>query len=263
MNPNPFDKAEKVIELKDVTFAYEGETVMAGVNIDIHRREFASVVGPNGSGKSTLIKLILGLLKPLSGSVRVFGQPPEKVRQRIGYAPQHAQVDPQFPATLLDVVLMGLLRPDKGIFGRHTREDREAAIAALEMVDLADRMAQPFSALSGGQRQRALIARALASNPEILIFDEPTANLDANAEFKLYDLMQELNRERTIILVSHDLGFVSQIVHTVICVRYNVQVHPTSELTGDMITELYGGDIRMVRHDHRCTEEGHNVALHK
>jgi len=237
-----------LIEIEGVWFSYDGEVVLEDVNLTIGERDFVSVVGPNGGGKTTLLRLILGLLKPDRGRIRVFGLPPVEARGRIGYMPQYARFDPRFPVTVLDVVLMG--RHSAGrIFGRFTRRDREIAREVLDQVGLADLADRPFSALSGGQRQRVLIARALACRPDLLLLDEPTANLDVVVEGQLYDLLSEISRHLTVILVSHELGFVSRFVKRVVCVAREVVVHPTSEITAEILNDLFGADMRMVRHD--------------
>ena len=249
---------DPVIAIENVSFNYNGSPVLEDVSFTVAERDFVSLVGPNGGGKTTLLKLMLGLLVPTSGRVRIFGGNPVTGRPRIGYLPQHSQVDPRFPANVTDVTLMGRVSKSRNI-GPYRKVDREAAWRALRQVDLYDDRHRPFADLSGGQRQRVLIARALAAEPELLLLDEPTASLDVRVEEELYELLKELNERLTIVLVSHDLGFVSQFVKSVVCVKRRVVVHPTSEITGAIIQEIYGGDVRMVRHDHRCAEGGHEA----
>lgn len=241
------------IAIEGLCFAYDGPPVLRDVSFTIARRDFVSIVGPNGGGKTTLLKLMLGLLEPQHGTVRVFGRPPREVRRRIGYMPQHVQFDPQFPVTALDVVLMGRLGIGPAI-GPSRRADREAALAALREVGLADAAGKPLGVLSGGQRQRVLIARALAAAPELLLLDEPTASLDVAVQGDFFDLLHRLNEHLTIVLVSHDVGFVSQHVQTVVCVARTVEVHTTSELDGHAISELYGSAVRFVHHAHGTHE---------
>lgn len=245
-----------VLACRDLDFGYDDRPVLNAVNLAIPDGDFVCVVGPNGSGKTTLLKLALGLLRPTAGEITVFGQRPERARHRIGYVPQHAHLDPLFPVSALDVVLMGRLGLGAGL-GPWRRRDRDAARAALAEVGLADHADRHFSALSGGQKQRTLIARSLAGEPELLLLDEPTAGLDAHVEEGFLRLLESLNRRLTIVMVSHDLGFVAGIVRTVICVGQKVVVHPTSAITGQVIADLYGADMRLIRHDHRCSEEGH------
>jgi zinc transport system ATP-binding protein len=244
-----------VISFRDVTFSYTTTPVVRDVTLELAAGELVCLVGPNGGGKSTLLRLILGLLKPQQGSVTVLGTTPEAARPRLGYVPQYSHFDPKFPVNVMDVVLMGrLARRWAGPYGS---ADRAAARDALAEVQLADLATRHFAALSGGQRQRVLIARALASQPEILLLDEPTSNVDALAEQKLYDLLTHLNRHLTIVLVSHDLGVVSQMVSSVVCVHQQVHQHPTSELTGDLVRAMYGADVTLIRHDH-CHAAGHH-----
>lgn len=243
------------IILDDVSFSYNGQPVLENVNLKVKKGEFASIVGPNGGGKTTLLKIMLGLLKPDSGTIRVLNQEPRKARLMIGYMPQYAHLDPSFPVTVMDVALMGRL--GRGLFGSYSKKDREAAGKALEEVNMLDRAGSMFSELSGGQRQRVLIARALCGKPRLLLLDEPTANIDRRVEEDFFDTLQDLNRRMTILLVSHDVGFVSRVVKSVICVNRRVNIHPTTSMDGEVIKDIYGTDMRMVRHDHRCTEEGH------
>ena len=242
---------EPVVYLKDVSFSYGGAAVLEEVSFAVASGESVCIVGPNGGGKTTLAKLILGLLKPQRGEVRVFGQTPQRARLRIGYMPQHARYDPQFPLTVSDLVLMGRLGGPgvSGFLGWYTAADRRIVRDALGQVGMGDFAHRPFATLSGGQRQRVLIARAICCRPDLLLLDEPTANVDTLAEGRLVEILRELNRRMTILTVSHDLGFVSGLVEKVVCVNRRVVVHPTSELTGEAIRDIYGGDVRMVCHD--------------
>jgi zinc transport system ATP-binding protein len=243
-----------IIQLKEVSFAYAGVPVLEAVNLEIDPLESVSIIGPNGGGKTTLLKLLLGLLRPSRGEVLLFGQPPEHSRQRIGYMPQHVKYDPQFPITVQEVVLMGRLGQRWG--SRYTRADRAAALAALAEAGLEGLAGRHFAALSGGQRQRVLIARALACRPELLLLDEPTASVDNQVEEQLGGILLELARRMTIVTVSHDMGFVLRLVKKVVCVNRRVAVHPTSDLTGEAIQQIYGSDRCLVRHDHAHSGEG-------
>ena len=234
--------------IKDLRFSYDSHPVLENVNISIAKGDFVSVVGPNGGGKTTLLKLMLGLLRPAQGLIRVFGQAPENARPLIGYMPQHSQLDQEFPATVMDVALMGRLGHGS-VFGPYSKKDKEIAAAVLDLVGLSDVRKKSFASISGGQRQRLFIARALACEPDLLLLDEPTANLDVVMEGDLYELLQRLNERLTIIMVSHDVGFVSSFVKSVICVKRKVLMHPTSEITGDIINEIYGSPMRMIRHN--------------
>ncbi len=242
------EKDGSAIFIKDLCFSYVGHPVLEDVNLSIPQGDFVSVVGPNGGGKTTLLKLVLGLLRPSQGEVRVFGAPPEQARPRIGYMPQQAQLDPQFPATVMDVALMGRLGHGR-TFGPYSKKDKEIVSGALDQVGLYDLRKKAFSSISGGQRQRLLIARALACQPDLLLLDEPTANLDQVMEGDLYELLQTLNQRLTVVMVSHDIGFVSEVVKSVICVKRKVLMHPTTEITGEIINEIYGSPMRMVRHN--------------
>lgn len=241
------------IVFENVSFSYGGPPVLEDVDLTIGRREFACIVGPNGGGKTTLVKLVLGLLKPATGTVRLFGSRPALVRSRVGYMPQHLHLDPKFPVSVLDVVLMGRLGNGRS-FGPYRREDKLAARKALRKVGLFDLSDQPFSVLSGGQQRRLFIARAIACEPELLLLDEPTANLDPMVEQELYQVLDELNQRMAVVVVSHDMTFVSHFVERVICVKLGVHVHPTSEIKEGMFSEVFGPEVRMVRHD-RHTDE--------
>jgi len=243
-------EGEVVVSFRDVDFSYNSIPVLEDVNFTIYDRSFISIVGPNAGGKTTLLKLMLGLLEPSRGTIEIFALPPDRASALIGYMPQHVQFDPHFPVTVLDVVLMGRLGNGTR-FGPYRKRDRAICLEALKKLEMYDAWKHPFGALSGGQRQRVLIARALATEPKLLLLDEPTSNVDMAVETELFELLNTLSKTITVIVVSHDLGFVSQYVQRVVCVNRSVAVHPTAAITGEMISDLYGATVRMVQHDHR------------
>jgi len=244
-----------IITAEGLTFAYNGRPVLNDVSFHVHENDFVSVIGPNGGGKTTLLKLMLGLLNPQKGRLRILGKEPRQVRSQIGYVPQQFQFDSHFPVRVIDVVLMGRLNGLANI-GRFSKKDREAAHSALEEMDLADLVHRHFADLSGGQRQRVLIARAIASDPKILLLDEPTAHVDVAVQKELYAYLGKLNQRMTVLMVTHDVGFVASYVKSVLCVRNTVKMHTTQEITGEMVAEMYGSDVRFVRHDseHHCEQ---------
>ena len=247
-----------VIQFEDVSFSYGGVPVVTGVDLAINERDFVYVIGPNGSGKTTLLRLTVGLILPQQGTVRVFGLPPEKARDRIGYVAQSSRHDAGVPMTVKDVVLMGRLSSNR--VGRYGDEDLAATVRILERLQIADLADRPFSDLSGGQKQRVLIARALVSDPDLVLLDEPTANIDASAREGILDLLEELREEITIVMVSHDVGFVPQSVNKVVCVNRKVVVHPTGEITAESVDQVFGRQMRLVRHDRLyCEVAGEDV----
>ena len=240
--------AVPAVTLSGVTFGYEPERrVLENVDLEIPSGRFAALIGPNGGGKTTLLRLIAGLLRPWTGEVRVFGSPPAAVRGAIGYVPQHVSLDPRFPMRVLDAVLMGRLHRAPRI-GPYAARDVEAARAALEEAGLAAAEQRSLADLSGGERQRVLVARALAGEPRLLLLDEPTAHVDMAAGARFHDLLRRLRSRMTIVLVSHDLAVVSRLVDEVICVGRRVAVHPTTELDGRALQDLYGDGHLAVEH---------------
>lgn len=249
------NREQAAISISDLAFSYGPREILTDVNLSVWPFDSICIVGPNGGGKTTLMKLVIGLLSPDNGEVLIFGKKPSDAKKKIGYVPQYAEYDKQFPISVKEVVCMGRL--GNSFTGHYSKEDWERTMIALKEVDLEQYASRPFSALSGGQRQRVLIARALASGGDILILDEPTANIDQESESHLFELLRELNQRMTILMVTHDVGFASKFFKRIACVNRRVVIHPTSELTGQLIKEMYGGDLRMIRHDHTCSEEGH------
>ena len=240
---------DTIINIDDVSFSYSNIPVVRNVNLAVREGEFLGVIGPNAGGKSTLLKLILGLLQPDAGEITVFGKRPEKGRSRIGYVPQHPAFSRDFPINVRDAVLLGRLGETRW-YGGYTQEDKEIAINALKVVEIDNIRNQTIDSLSGGQLQRVLIARALASRPDILILDEPTANIDVRAEEDIFGLLKQYNEHMTIIVVSHDIGFISGYVDRVACLNQTMLCHTTSEISGKTIEELYGAPVRMIQHVH-------------
>jgi zinc transport system ATP-binding protein len=246
--------APPVISIRGVSFSFGENNVLDGVTFDIAEREFVAVIGPNGGGKTTLVKLMMGLLEPRGGVIRVFDGSPRSMSRRFGYLPQHPNLDPDFPVSVMNVVMMGRLGHGPG-FGPFLDGDRKLGLRALDEVGCAPLKSRTFSELSGGQRQRVLIARALASSPDILVLDEPTANLDPSVQDELYDLLHRLSERMTVIIVSHDVGFVSKHVDKVVCVNRTVVLHTASAVKGDVISTLYGGmGVHLVDHGHHSHE---------
>ncbi len=243
---------QEIIELRDVSFGYSSVPVLSNVDLSINRGDMVSILGPNGGGKTTLLKLILGLLEPDRGSVLVAGGPPRENVRYLGYVPQYSKFDDKFPITVREVVLTGRLSKP---FGFYSPEDRRAAAEAISEVGLDDFASRPFQALSGGQRQRVLIARALSGRPSVLLLDEPTSNIDAAVGNMLHDLLGELNNKHTILLVTHDVGFVNDLTNRVFCVHNVVHEHPSDRLDTALVSAAYGNQMRLVRHDINIEEK--------
>jgi len=236
-----------IIELKNVDFSYNHHAILKDVNIKVYANDFIAVIGPNGGGKTTLLKLMIGLLQVDHGSVRIMGQPPQKVSHRVGYVPQDVNANKNFPISVMDVVLMGCLRSDR-IWTHPTKMDRTSAKEALEKMEMLKYHKRRIGELSGGQRQRVFIARALAGNPEILFLDEPTASVDTHGQTELYSLLKELNKNVTILVISHDLMVVSSYVKSVICVNQCVHQHDAAEMTQEMLDMAYQCPVELIAH---------------
>lgn len=238
------------IEIKNVSFAYNREAALKNVSLSVPEEEFLGLIGPNAGGKSTLIKLVLGLIEPDKGMITVFGTSPVIARKQIGYVPQYPTFSRRdFPINVRDTVLMGRLGIGKW-YGAYSRKDQKIASEAMDVVEVLNIANRPIGSLSGGQLQRVLIARALACKPELLILDEPTANIDMRAEEDIFGLLKQYNDHMTIIVVSHDIGFISGYVDRVACLNQELVCHTTDEISGKTIEELYGAPVKMIHHAH-------------
>lgn len=241
--------SELALEVQELSFSYGGALVLEQVDLSLTRGEFVGLVGPNAGGKSTLLRLILGLLEPQSGSIRVLGRAPRQAARRIGYVPQFPSFARDFPISVEQVVSMGRIGLGS-MLGWGRRADRDAARQALLEVEGLELASRRIGTLSGGQLQRVLLARALVGEPELLILDEPTANIDQRSEGDIFDLLAELNQRLTILVVSHDVAFISAYVHRVACLNRTMTCHRTDAVDAQTIHQLYGGEVRRVAHDH-------------
>lgn len=241
-----------LIELTDAQLGYSRRhIVLKDVNLRVHRGEYVGIVGPNGSGKTTLLRTLLGLLKPVAGLVRVG----DEDHLRIGYVPQRDTVDAMFPIPIEEIVLMGRY-PDVGLIRRPGRKDREIARQCLDQVGLLHLTHRNFTELSGGQRQRVLIARALATGPELLVLDEPTHGMDMPSEHGLLQLVKKLHVEHNlaVVIVSHLLGAVAESAERIAIISNGrLEEGPRAEmLTAERLSQLYGMDVRVYDLDGRC-----------
>ncbi len=240
------DCSDAEVYVRELTFSYNGERILENVNLCIERGSFVGLIGPNGGGKSTLMKLILGLLPLRQGEIEVFGIPVQKLgkkRNLIGYIPQHLQIDLNFPITAYEVVLMGAVSK-VGLLKQFNDELRRRASDLLKQVGLESFHDHPFGKLSGGQRQRALVARALITNPRLLLLDEPMAPVDVQGQLEFYELLRALKEKHhlTLILVSHDVGQLVYFADYIACLNRCVHFHDRSELLNEeAIEETYAG----------------------
>jgi zinc transport system ATP-binding protein len=241
--------SESIITIENVSFSYGGPLALENINLTVSKGEFLGVVGPNGGGKSTLLKLILGLLRPDAGKLTVLDKTPEKGREHIGYVPQHVRFNRDFPITVEDTILLGRLGKSKSLWG-YALKDKQLCAKAMRETEIDDLKQRRLNTLSGGQLQRVLIARALVGDPEILILDEPTANIDLRVEEDIFGLLKRLNERVTIIIVSHDVGFISEYVNRVACLNRTLLCHETSAISGKMIEDLYATPVQMIQHIH-------------
>lgn len=217
-----------IIEIKNLTFAYERQIILENINLDVQNKDFLAIIGPNGGGKSTLLKAILGINHIKNGSIKIFDKKPSLNLAKLGYVPQNTNINTNFPIKVIEVVMMGHIRDEsekqksKSFLHKYFKIgynefEKSCALSALKQVGMENFANHKIGSLSGGQRQRVMIARALCSHPSILILDEPTASIDVSGQKQIYDLLKELNKSITIIVVSHDisviLGYASKVAH--------------------------------------------------
>jgi len=240
-----------ILKLEKIGFKYTEDWTLKDISFDVRRGEFMGVLGPNGSGKTTLLRLIDGILRPREGRLWINGLAAAEMKRQdlarlIAVVPQDSQL--VFPFTVQEIVLMGRV-PHLGLWRFEEEKDFEIACEAMEMTDTGSLASRKLNALSSGERQRVLIARALATEPELLLLDEPTASIDSSIEEGIFDLLRELNKRMTIMLVSHDVGFISRYVTRVACLNRKLQCHETSKLDSRSLEALYGGPVQLIDHD--------------
>lgn len=233
--------------LEDISVRYGAVTALENVNLSIYPREFLAIIGPNGGGKTTLLKVLLGLAQPYKGKVSVLGKNPKFVRKQIGYVPQHTRIDPQFPVDIRDVVLMGRYG-HSSFLKKYTDEDIASVENALKTVEMLDHIERQIGTLSMGQQQRVFLARALVSEPMLLLLDEPTASVDEPMRMNFYELLGVLKQEKGIVLVTHDITAVSVHVDKVACLNRRLFYHDSKELAPEDIEAAYECPVDMIAH---------------
>lgn len=249
-----------VIEVDRVNLFQNGHPVLEDVSLTVHEHEFHAIIGPNGGGKTTLLKVILGLIHPDSGTVRVMGGTPHAMRAHLGYVPQFRTFDFQFPISVADMVVSGRLGHLGSPFRRLSREDREVADEAMATMEITHLKDRPIHDISGGERQRAIIARALAGRPSVLLLDEPTVYVDNPTAVRFYDILSRLRETMTIVLVTHDITALSPDVTHISCVNRRLFTHHDNQITEEMITGAYHCPVDLIAHGmpHRVIRDHDN-----
>lgn len=235
----------KALEITNLSVKIDKSSVLKDINLNVDSEDFLAIIGPNGGGKSTLLKAILNLIKPAKGNIKIFGRDPSKSLNKIGYLPQSTHFDQQFPINVFDVTLMGRYN---GLLKNYTKKDKKAAVNALNEVLMLEYKDRQISELSGGQIQRVFIARALAREPDLLLLDEPTASVDPKMQKSFYELLLKLKKKMTIILVTHDVGVVSEYIDKIACLNRTLFYHGNPKGSADAIQEAYGCPIDIIGH---------------
>ncbi len=235
------------IHIENLNVSYRYTPALSDVCLDVAPGEFLGIIGPNGGGKTTLLKAILGLVPVSSGKISIFGDgksPPSD----IGYVPQFSVVDRSFPISVREVVMTAFLKGPLHPFLRYSEKDRKKADELLVKVGIKELSDRQISELSGGEFQRLLIARALATDPKILLLDEPTASVDPSSRQRIFDLLAELNKTVTILLVTHDMMAISSQVRSIACLNRTLIYHGDPELTEETVNQMYGCPVELIAH---------------
>jgi len=240
MNTSP------LLEINNLSHSYEQKIALSSINLKVNSGDFLAIIGPNGGGKSTLIKLIMGLIPIKEGSIKLFGKSVKNGRNHVGYLPQIQNAKEDFPITVEDVVALSRLK-NKWLLPL-TKQDYKIANHCLAKVEISHLGKRTLDTLSGGEKQRVYLARALVNSPKLLILDEPTTSVDIQAERSIYTLLKELNKTLAIVIVSHDLSAVPQLVNKIACLNKKLIFHENSELSQNDLEEVYGCPVSLITH---------------
>jgi zinc transport system ATP-binding protein len=253
------ERSKKIIVMEDVWFTYRDNPVVEAINLQIYANDFLGIIGPNGGGKTTLFKLILGLLAPDRGTITINGGTPDEHRTAIGYVPQYRTYDFGFPISVHEMVLMGRLGKIRKPFRKYSSEDRTIVQNCLEIMEIDALRNRQVDQLSGGQQQKVMLARALATQPEVLLLDEPTNHVDVRTGCHFFELLKELHKKMAIVVISHDIGAVSTTIDRIGCMNRRLYLHDSAEITEEMLAESYQCPIDLIAHGipHRVLQEHH------
>lgn len=235
-----------VVSINNLTFSYSKENILEDINLTVNENDFLAIIGPNGGGKSTLLKNILGIQTPNSGTVKVLGENAEKNLSKIGYVPQNTNINTDFPIKVIEVVMMGHVGHKRPLFG-YKKEEITCALGALKQVGMEKFSEKKIGSLSGGQRQRVMIARALCANPSILLLDEPTASIDVDGQKQIYDLLKELNKSITVIVVSHDISVILSYANKVAHINKTLTFHDIEHETSHHQDKEHFCEVEMLQ----------------
>lgn len=238
---------EKLIEIENIKASYGSKVALKDVSLSIWKDDFLGIIGPNGGGKTTLLKVILGLMKPCAGTIRFFNNGEEIPSLKIGYLPQMNNIDKKFPISVRDVITSGLAS-QKRLFRSFSTEQHERVNHVMEQMGLEELPNRAIGELSGGQLQRVLLGRAIVSRPQLLILDEPNSYVDKRFESHFYKLLEEINKESAIILVSHDIGTVLSMVKNIACVNETSHYHSGSDISQEWLNEKYACPFELIGH---------------
>ncbi len=251
------EQSQRAVSIHNLSVRYGETRALTGVSINVDDGEYLGIIGPNGGGKTTLLKAILGIVPPTAGAISVYGKKPGKTGKLIGYVPQISSLDKEFPITVQQVVLTGRLAPKFSFFHKYSNSDKERVDTLLEQVGILRLKDRLIAELSGGEFQRMLIARALAVEPRLLLLDEPTASVDAVSREQIFSLLKELNKNISIILVTHDLLAISSHVKSLACINEHLVYHGDAEINEHIVKNLYGCPVDLIAHGvpHRVLKE--------